>query len=98
VLSEKKRHFPISTEDSCSPRLKLRKYPMMKSSHKPSKQYGAGPLHRHSVREQLKTMPKLYEQFAKFSKLEVQHFCKVDQQRKTSRPDESPRPSHYNDS
>jgi hypothetical protein len=57
----------------------------------------AGPLHNHLVRERPKTTPELYEQFAKFSKSDVQHFRKLEQQRKTSKPDEAPRP-RYNDS
>jgi hypothetical protein len=39
----------------------------------------AGTLHNHMVREQPKIVPKLYDQFAKFSKLEIQHFCKLEQ-------------------
>jgi hypothetical protein len=35
---------------------------------------------------------ELYGQFAKFSKSEIQHFCKLEQQRKVSKPDETPRP------
>jgi 4-alpha-glucanotransferase len=54
-------------------------------------------LHSHLVRERSKTVPELYDQFAKFSKLEVQHFCKFEQQRKTLKQDEAPRPSRYND-
>jgi hypothetical protein len=34
----------------------------------------AEPLHSHLVREQPKTVLELYDQFAKFSKSEVQHF------------------------
>jgi hypothetical protein len=41
-------------------------------------------------------VPELYEQFTKFSKSEVQHFCKLEQQRKVAKPDEAPRP-HYSD-
>jgi hypothetical protein len=41
---------------------------------------------------------ELYELFAKFSKSEDQHFGKLEQQRKTSKPDEAPRPPRYNDS
>jgi hypothetical protein len=37
----------------------------------------AAPLHSHLVREQPKIVPELYEQFAKFSKLEVQYFRKL---------------------
>jgi hypothetical protein len=53
-----------------------------------------GPLHSHLVREQPKTVSELYEQFTKFSKSEIQHFRKLEQQRKTSKPDEAPRPRH----
>jgi hypothetical protein len=49
----------------------------------------ARPLHRHLIREQPKTVPKLYDQFAKFSKSEIYHSRKLEQQRKTSRPDEA---------
>jgi hypothetical protein len=58
----------------------------------------AGPLHSHLVRERLKIVPELYEQFAKFSKLEVQHFRKLEQHMKNSRTDEAPRPPRYNGS
>jgi hypothetical protein len=57
-----------------------------------------GPLHNHLVRERPKMVSKLCEQFTKFSKSEVQYFCKLEQQRKTSRTDEAPRLPHYNDS
>jgi hypothetical protein len=40
----------------------------------------AGPLHSHVIREQPKIVPVLYEQFAKFSKSEVQYFRKLKQQ------------------
>jgi hypothetical protein len=36
-------------------------------------------------------VPKLYDEFAKFSKSEVQHFCKLEQQRKVAKLDEAPR-------
>jgi hypothetical protein len=55
-----------------------------------------GPLHSHLVRERPKTVSKLYEQFIKFNKSEVQHFRKLEQQRKVAKPDEAPRP-HYSD-
>jgi hypothetical protein len=42
VLSERKKYFPIHTGDSYSSRLMLWKYPMIKSSSKPSKRYGQG--------------------------------------------------------
>jgi hypothetical protein len=41
-------------------------------------------------------VPKLYDEFAKFSKSEVQHFCKLEQQRKVAKLDEAPR-VHYGD-
>jgi hypothetical protein len=53
-----------------------------------------GLLHSHLVREWPKTVPELYEQFAKFSKYEIQHFHKLEQQRKVSKADEAPRPRH----
>jgi hypothetical protein len=53
-----------------------------------------GLLHSHLVREQPKIVSELYEQFSKFSKSEIQHFCKLEQQRKISKPDEAPRPHH----
>jgi hypothetical protein len=46
-----------------------------------------GPLHSHLVREWPKIVPELYDQFAKFSKSEIQHFHKLEQQRKISKPD-----------
>jgi hypothetical protein len=39
-------------------------------------------------------VPELYEQFAKFSKSEIQHFRKLEQQRKISKLDEALRPRH----
>jgi hypothetical protein len=56
----------------------------------------AGPLHSHIVRERPKTVSELYEQFAKFSKSKIQHFSKLEHQRKFLRPDEAPR-SHQNE-
>jgi hypothetical protein len=38
-----------------------------------------GSLHSRLVRERPKTLLELYEQFAKFSKSEVQHFRKLEQ-------------------
>jgi hypothetical protein len=38
----------------------------------------AGPLHSHLVRERPKIVSKLYEQFMKFSKSEIQHFHKLE--------------------
>jgi hypothetical protein len=42
----------------------------------------AGPLHSHLVREQPKTVLELYEQFAKFSKSEIQYFRKLESREK----------------
>jgi hypothetical protein len=56
----------------------------------------AGPLHSHLVREQPKIVSELYEQFIKFNKSEIQHFHKLEQQRKVSKLDEAPRP-RYNE-
>jgi hypothetical protein len=47
------------------------------------------PLHNHLVLEQPKTVVELYEDFAKFSKLEVLHFRKLGQQRKSPMHDKS---------
>jgi hypothetical protein len=58
------------------------------------KAFRAGPLHSHFVRERPKTVSELYDQFVKFSKSEIQHFRKLEQQRKVAKPDESSRP-HY---
>jgi hypothetical protein len=55
-----------------------------------------GSLHSHLVSEQSKTVVGLYE-FTKFSKLEVLHFRKLEQQRKASKHNEASRPTHYND-
>jgi hypothetical protein len=55
-----------------------------------------GPLHNHLVREWPKIVPELYVQFAKFSKSEILHFCKLEQHRKVSKLDEATRPC-YND-
>jgi hypothetical protein len=57
----------------------------------------AGSLHNHLVRERPKIVLVLYEQFAKFSKSEIQHIHKLQQQRNFLQPDEAPRP-HHNDS
>jgi inorganic pyrophosphatase len=51
----------------------------------------------HLVRERSKTVSELSEQFTKFSKNEVQHFHKLEQQRKVAKSDETTR-SRYNDS
>jgi hypothetical protein len=54
----------------------------------------AGALQSHLVRERPKTVLEFYEQFTKFSKSEVQHFRKLEQQRKVAKPDEAPRPRY----
>jgi hypothetical protein len=54
----------------------------------------AGPLHNHLAREWPKIVAAFYE---KFSKSEVQHFHKLEQQRKTHKHDEALRPARYND-
>jgi hypothetical protein len=38
----------------------------------------AEPLHSHLVIEWPKIVSELYEQFAKFGKSEIQHFCKLE--------------------
>jgi hypothetical protein len=53
-----------------------------------------GPLHSHLVREQPKIVMEPYDQFAKFSKSEIQHFQKLEQERKVAKPDEAPMPCH----
>jgi hypothetical protein len=50
----------------------------------------AGPLHNHLVRERPKIVPELYEQS------EVQHFCKLEQQRKVAKLDKAPRSCYNN--
>jgi hypothetical protein len=49
--------------------------------------------HSDLIRERPKTVLELYDQFAKFSKFEIHHFRKLEQQRKAPRPDEAPRPA-----
>jgi hypothetical protein len=63
------------------------------SSHKVLR---AGPLHSHLVRERPKTVPELSDQFTKFSKLEIQHFYKLEQRWKAIKPDEASR-ARYSD-
>jgi hypothetical protein len=53
-----------------------------------------GALHSHLVRERPKTILDLYNQFAKFSKSEIQHFRKLEQKRKISKPDKAPKPRY----
>jgi hypothetical protein len=44
----------------------------------------ARQLHSHLVRERPKTLEGLYEEFRKFSRLEVSHYHRLDQQRKVT--------------
>jgi hypothetical protein len=46
-------------------------------------------LHSHLVRERPKIVPELYDQFAKFSKSEIQHFRRLEQQWKVAKPDKA---------
>jgi hypothetical protein len=48
-----------------------------------------GPLHSYLVRERPKTVLELYDQIAKFSKSKIQHFRKLEQQRKVEKLDEA---------
>jgi hypothetical protein len=54
-------------------------------------------MHSQLIREQLKTVVELYEEFVKFSKPDVLHFHKLEQQRKVPKHDEASRPTCYND-
>jgi hypothetical protein len=56
----------------------------------------AGPLHSHLVRERPKTVQELYDNFQKFSNLEVLHFQKLEQQRKIPKENKASRPTCYN--
>jgi hypothetical protein len=53
-------------------------------------------LHNHLVRECPKTLEELYEEFRKFSRAEILHFCKLGQQRKAVNENKSSRPFKYN--
>jgi hypothetical protein len=55
-----------------------------------------GRLHSHLVRECPRTLEDLYDNFQKFSKSEVLHFRKLEQQRKVSKENEASRPTKYN--
>jgi hypothetical protein len=57
----------------------------------------ARSLYSHFVREWLKTVAELYEDFTKFSKLEVLHFRKLKQHRKAPKHGEASRPTYYHD-
>jgi hypothetical protein len=56
----------------------------------------AEPLHNHLVRERPKTVPELYKEFAKFSKSEVLHVRKLEQQQKGPKHGEAFGPPHHN--
>jgi hypothetical protein len=58
----------------------------------------AGQLHNHLVRERLRILEELYDNFRKFSRSEVLHFRKLGQQRKTVNENEGSRPAKYNKS
>jgi hypothetical protein len=58
----------------------------------------AGQLHNHLVRECLRTLEELYDNFQKFSRSEVLHFRKLGQQRKIINENEGSRPAKYSKS
>jgi len=55
----------------------------------------AGQLHSHLTRERPRTIQELYENFEKFSKSEVLHFRKLEQQRKAPKETETSRPGKF---
>jgi hypothetical protein len=55
-----------------------------------------GQLHSHLVRERLRTLEEMYDEFHKFSRAEVLHFCKLGQRRKFTSKIESSTPFKYN--
>jgi hypothetical protein len=57
-----------------------------------------GQLHSYLVREHPRTLEELYDNFCKFSRSEVLHFCKLDQQKKVPKEKEASRPTKYNKS
>jgi hypothetical protein len=59
------------------------------------KERRAGELHSHLVRELPKTLEGLYEEFWKFSRSEVSHYRKLDQQWKVTNENEGSRPFKY---
>jgi hypothetical protein len=56
----------------------------------------ARPLHNNLVRESLKTVQELYENFQKLSESEVLHFRKLKQQHKVPKENEDSRLARYN--
>jgi hypothetical protein len=55
----------------------------------------AGQLHNYLVRECTRTLEKLYDNFHKFSRSEILHFHKLDQQRKVPNENDASRPTNY---
>jgi hypothetical protein len=53
-------------------------------------------LHNYLFCERPRMLEELYDNFRKFSKSEVLHFCKLEQQRKVSKENEASRPTMYN--
>jgi hypothetical protein len=94
TLRKRRRHSPIFIGGFLHLKTQAREVSDDQVIAYPIKALRAGPLHSHVVRERLKTVPKLYEQFAKFSKYEIQHFRKLEQQRNITKPDEAPRPRY----
>jgi hypothetical protein len=58
----------------------------------------ASQLHNYLVRERPKILEELYDNFWKFTSLEVLHFHKLDQQRKVPKENERSRPMKYSKS
>jgi hypothetical protein len=50
------------------------------------------------VRERLKTLEELYDNFQNFNRSKVLHFHKLDQQRKVPKENEGSRPTKYSKS
>jgi hypothetical protein len=55
-----------------------------------------GQLHSYLVREFPRMLTELYESFRMFSKSEVTHFYKLEQQRKVPKENEASRSTKYN--
>jgi hypothetical protein len=64
----------------------------------PIKALHAAKLHSCPVRECPRTLKELYDNFHKFSRSELLHFRKLDQQKKVPRENEASRPAKYNKS
>jgi hypothetical protein len=58
----------------------------------------ASQLHSHLVRVRTKTLEEWYDNFQKFSRLEVLRFHMLEQQRKVPKESENPRPTKYSKS